>query len=221
MSLNLIQNESQKRAGECRWFKGVRWLLIVPIVSACVASPRTDPPSQSPSSSEQPLSDATIFIIRHAEKPEFGSGLSAEGRARAQAYVRFFQDFRLDSQPLRFDYMVAADDSEHSHRSRLTLEPLAQAIGLKPDLRFQAKQAQALAGELRSTVRGKTILICWHHHEIPELLKALGADPERLLPEGQWPSQQFGWMLELRYDHQGHLIRNSTKRIKEHLMPGD
>ena len=65
------------------------------------------------------------------------------------------------------------------------------------------------------------MLICWHHREIPALLQALGADPERLLPHGQWPAKQFGWVLKLRYDHQGHLIRNETKRIKEHLMSDD
>jgi hypothetical protein len=167
------------------------------------------------------LSDATILIIRHAEKPEFGLGLTPEGQARASAYVRYFHEFRLDSQPLRLDYLVAADDSEHSQRSRLTLEPLAQAIGLKPDLHFQARQSRELASELQSMPHGKTILICWHHREIPELLQALGADPERLLPHGQWPAQEFGWVLKLRYDHRGHLIRKETRRIKEHLMPDD
>jgi len=147
--------------------------------------------------------------------------LSSEGQARAQAYGRYFQKFRLDSRRLHLDYLVAADDSEHSQRSRLTLEPLADAIGLKPDLRFQAKQPQELARELQSRYHGKTMLICWHHREIPELLRVLGADPDWLLPQGEWPSQQFGWLLQLRYDHEGRLIRGKTIRIKEHLMPGD
>ena len=168
-----------------------------------------------------PLSDATILIIRHAEKPETGTGLSREGEARAQAYVHYFQNFRIKSEPMKIDYLVAADDSDHSQRSRLTLEPLGAAIGLKPDLRFQAKRPQELVRELRSRQHGKAILICWHHKEIPELLKSLGADPDRLLPGGEWPAQQFGWVLQLRYDHDGQLLQSKTKRIKEHLMPGD
>ena len=200
----------------------VRRVLLLLFLSALVGPLVGDLPGQQTSSiPESHLSDVTIFIIRHAEKPDFGSGLTPEGEARAQAYVHYFEKFRLDSRPLRLDYLVAADDSEHSQRSRLTLEPLAQAIGLKPDLRFQARQAEDLARELRSHSHGKAVLICWHHREIPELLKALGADPDRLLPQGQWPSQQFGWMLELRYDHGGRLIRGKTRRIKEHLMPGD
>lgn len=198
------------------------WLAVLLTLSACVGSQRFDSrAAESVSHDESPLSDATILIIRHAEKPEFGKGLSAEGQARAQAYVRYFQSFRLGSQPLRLDYVVAADDSEHSQRSRLTLEPLGQAIGLKPDLRFQAKRPQELVRELQATSHGKNILICWHHKEIPELLKNLGADPDRLLPHGEWPPEQFGWVLQLRYDHEGRLIRSKTKRIKERLMPGD
>jgi len=176
-----------------------------------------DPVAQA----ENPLSDATILIIRHAEKPEVGTGLSPEGEARAQAYVHYFQNFRVKSEAMKFDYLVAAIDSDHSQRSRLTLEPLSTAIGLKPDLRFQAKRPQELARELRSRQHGKAILICWHHKEIPELLKSLGADPDHLLPGGEWPAQQFGWVLQLRYDHDGQLLQNKTKRIKEHLMTGD
>jgi len=170
---------------------------------------------------QTPLSGVTILIIRHAEKPENGPGLSEEGRARAQAYVNYFQNLRLDGEPVHLDYLVAADDSEHSHRSRLTLEPLAEAIGLKPDLRFQARRPQDLAAELKTTSHGKVILVCWHHKEIPQLLQVLGADPERLLPHGEWPQQEFGWMLRLRYDEQGRLIAKKAKRIKEHLMPTD
>jgi hypothetical protein len=193
------------------------WMTMLLVLSACAGSPGDQPASIVRS----PLSNATIFVIRHAEKPEIGSGLSAEGQARAQAYVRYFQSLRPDSHPLHLDYLVAADDSEHSQRSRLTLEPLAQAIGLKPDLRFQSKQPEQLAQELQSRSHGENILICWHHREIPALLEALGAEPGRLLPQGEWPSQQFGWMIELRYDLQGRLIKGKSRRIKEHLMPGD
>src|SRR6476646_2034788 len=106
-----------------------------------------DPVAQA----ENPLSDSTILIIRHAEKPEIGTGLSREGEERAQAYIHYFQNFRIKSEPMKLDYLVAADDSDHSQRSRLTLEPLGTAIGLKPDLRFQAKRPQELVRELRST----------------------------------------------------------------------
>jgi hypothetical protein len=193
-------------------------LLLVP---ACTASPAANTSGASATAGGHPLSGATVLIIRHAEKPPIGSGLSAEGQARAEAYVRYFQKLRQGAERLTPEYIVAADDSEHSQRSRLTVEPLAKSLGLTPDLRFQAKRPQDLVQSIRSSPHGKVILVCWHHREIPELLQRLGADPEAVLPEGEWPAQQFGWMLRLSFDENGRLIASRTKRIKEHLMPDD
>jgi hypothetical protein len=215
-------NMPGRRRKLSRLSKSALFLVVMLAISAGAGSPPSDSSGgQQILDDSSPLSDATILIIRHAEKPGSGSGLSVEGAARARTYVRYFQNFRIDSQPLRLDYLVAADDSEHSQRSRLTLEPLAEAIGLKPDLRFQASQPRMLARELQSRAHGKAILICWHHKGIPELLEALGANPERLLPHGEWPGEQFGWVLQLQFDGRGHLIRGKSKRIKEHLMPED
>jgi hypothetical protein len=200
-------------------FKIGCWLSLLLGAAACAGS-HSDTRS-TVSSTDNPLANTTILIIRHAEKPPFGSGLSSQGQARAEAYVKYFQDLRLDSRPLQLDYLVAADDSAHSERSRLTLEPLARAIGLQPDLRYQARRPGDLAAELRSRSHGKAILICWHHAEIPKLLEALGADPNQLLPGGEWPPQQFGWLIQLRFDSEGQLIPGKSKRIKEHLMPRD
>ena len=196
-------------------------LAVLLSVTACTASPSENVSGSSGTAAGSPLSGATILIIRHAEKPPFGSGLSAEGQARAEAYVKYFKNLRQGSDLLTPDYIVAADDSEHSQRSRLTVEPLTKSLGLKPDLRFQAKRPQDLVREMQSSQHGKVILVCWHHREIPELLQRLGADPEKLLPGGEWPQQQFGWMLRLSFDENGKLIPSRAKRVKEHLMPGD
>ena len=208
-------------------FPGLDWkttafsLVVLLFVPACTASPAASASGLSATAGSHPLSEATVLIIRHAEKPPFGSGLSPEGQARAEAYVKYFQKLRQGAERLTPDYIVAADDSDHSQRSRLTVEPLAKSLGLKPDLRFQAKRPQDLVESIRSNQHGKVILVCWHHHEIPELLARLGADPEALLPEGEWPAQQFGWMLRLSFDEHGKLVPSRSKRIKEHLMPGD
>ncbi len=167
------------------------------------------------------LRDAVVLIIRHAEKPDTGNGLSAMGGQRAQAYVNYFRNLTEGGQSLTPVALFATADSEASHRPRLTLEPLSHALGLKIDSRFKNKKLPELAEELRSHPHGKCILIAWHHGEIPELLHALGADPEKLLPGGKWPGQVFGWMLELHYDHEGHLLPDRTRRINEHLLPDD
>jgi len=171
--------------------------------------------------SEIPLQDATVLIIRHAEKPAFGPELSPEGERRAEAYVRYFTDFKVDSQPLKLDYLIAAADSKQSQRPRLTLKPLSKALRIGINLKYEDKNYRDLVSELQNKNHGSAILICWHRGIIPDLVQALGGDPLELLPGGVWPVDQFSWVLQLRYDHQGRPIRGETKRIQEHLLPGD
>lgn len=171
--------------------------------------------------SASPLQDATILIIRHAEKPESGPELTAQGTQRARAYVKYFEKFQLDGTPIKLDDLIATADSKGSHRPRLTLTPLSQALKMPLDTRFKDKEFQKLADDLKSTPHGKNILICWHHGAIPDLLRALGADPARLLPGGEWPSSVFGWVIVLRYNHDGDLFASQCKRINEHLLPDD
>ena len=165
--------------------------------------------------------DAVVLLIRHAEKPESGFVLSPRGQQRADAYPRYFHKFTVDSKPLRLDAIFASSDSEESHRPRLTVEPLARSAKLEVDTRFRAKQTAKLADELRATQRGKHVLVCWHHGDMPDLLQALGARPHRLLPDGEWPGSVFDWVIQLRFDSDGRLIPAATKRIAEHLLPGD
>jgi hypothetical protein len=167
------------------------------------------------------LKNAVILIVRHAEKPDSGYGLSAAGQVRAQAYVNYFKNFTNtpDGLPLKFSYIFAAADSKGSHRPRLTIEPTRQALGLAIDSRFKDKDFQELANEIHFRPHGQAILIAWHHGEIPALVRALGADPETIIPKAKWPEDVFGWVIELCYDADGRLVE--TKRINEKLMPDD
>ena len=162
-----------------------------------------------------PLADATILIIRHAEKPEDGPELSPAGERRAQLYVDYFKGLQIDGQPLKFDRLIAAADSRNSSRSRLTLTPLSRALRLPLDVRFDTEEVDALAHDLRKRPDGKCLLICWHHGDIPALLEELGAKPWKLLPDGEWPKDIFNWVIILRFDNLGHLISNRSRRITE------
>jgi hypothetical protein len=167
------------------------------------------------------LKDTVVLVIRHAEKPASGVLLSPEGEARAKAYVAYFKSFAADGKALVPEQLFACADSKDSHRPRLTLEPLSKALGLKIDDRFSDEQSDGLARELRAKEHKQPILICWHHSYIPDLLKALGADPAKLLPDGKWPDSIFGWVILLRFDREGRLIPSEAKRINESLMPDD
>jgi hypothetical protein len=190
-------------------FCGLLALLIPP---AIFAKPADDGNSSA-------LKNAVILIIRHAEEAEDGYGLSSVGEARAEAYVNYFKNFSIDGQPLKLDYLFVAKDTPNSHRPRLTIEPTAEALGLTVDSRFKNNKIPELVHEIKSEPPGTSFLICWHHGNIPRLLRALGADPEQLLPHGKWPGDVFGWLIELRYDETGHLI--NSKRINENLLSGD
>ena len=164
---------------------------------------------------------AVVLIIRHAEDADTGTDLSPRGQQRAEAYKDYFPKFTVDSKRLAPDAIFAAKDSKKSHKPRLTVEPFAKAEKLRIDTRFGNNQSAELAADLRATEQGKRILICWRHPYIPALLRALGANPEDLLPRGKWPGAVFDWVIFLSYDQDGHLIPGTSKRINEHLMQGD
>jgi hypothetical protein len=159
------------------------------------------------------LAGATVLIIRHADKPDDGDGLSPAGIARANTYVKYFENYRVDDSPIKLTALFAAADSKKSHRPLLTLEPLSRAIGLPIDSRFNDKDYEGLAKALASSDHGRGILICWHHGEIDNLLRALGADPGSLLPGGKWPASEYGWVIELHFDQDAHLA--ASKRVVE------
>jgi len=188
-------------------------LSLVPAVFA------GDPGSQRGSQPCDALKNTTILIIRHAEKPEDGTELTATGYERARDYVGYFNHFQIDGQPLRLDHLFCTADSKGSQRPRLTITPLSQALKLRLDNRYSSKDALKLAQNIRAQAYGSELLICWHHGQIPALLQGLGAAPEQVLPHGKWPDDVFGWLIELRYDAAGRL--HETRLIHENLMPDD
>ena len=165
--------------------------------------------------------NSVVLIIRHAENPSNGHGLSPRGKERAEAYKNYFENFTVDGKRREPEAVLVAADSKHSHRPRLTVQPFAKAANLPIDNRFANKQPADLAAELRANYQGKVILICWHHGQIPAVLRALGADPTTLLPNGKWPKDVYDWAIVLSFDENGRLVPDSTKRITEHLLQGD
>jgi len=165
---------------------------------------------------------ATVLVIRHAEKsgdPD-DIGLTAAGEARTHAYVSFFQTLALGAARVPPPtWLIAAADAKDSIRSRLTLEPLAAALGRKIDATLPDEDYKQLAERLHEDARydGVTTLVCWTHKKLPRLAKALGA-PDSLLPK-KWPDEVFGWLLRLHYDEAGALA--SATLENQQLMFGD
>lgn len=161
-----------------------------------------------PSTAQQPqsnLTNNTVLIIRHAEKPETGNGLTPQGEERARLYAKYFQPFQDQVAPIEVDSLYAGADSKSSIRPRLTLEPLSKASNLPINSSISSKDSEALVAELRSHPHGHCPLIAWRHGDMPALLAAFGASPDKLLPNGHWPDDVFDWVVILTIGPDGQL----------------
>ena len=205
----MIHLATPQRAFRRRAF---RWVLTSVI---CIFAGLTF--GQKPS---QTSDGATILIIRHAEKPSSGHKLSALGEERAEKYIGYFKTYSIGQNAVHFDAFFAAKDSKQSHRPRLTIDPLRKSLLKSLNTDFKNENFADLVVELKGAdFAGKTVLVCWHHGEIPDMLRAFGANPKVLLPHGQWPDDVFGWLVELHLDRSGSL--QSIKIINEKLMADD
>lgn len=161
------------------------------------------------------LANNTVLIIRHSEKPETGTGLNAAGETRARLYSKYFQPFQEDGLSIQVDGLYAGADSKSSLRPRLTLEPLSKSSGMPLHSNIGTKDSELLVQELKTEAHGQHPLIAWRHGEIPALLRAFGASPERLLPNGQWPDDVFDWVVVLNLGPDGQVT--SAKLIHQSL----
>lgn len=148
------------------------------------------------------LANSTVLLIRHAEKPDSGKGLSPMGQARADGYAAYFPSLPLSPKG-HYDHLYASEDSEKSHRPKLTLTPLAHALNMRIETPYLDKDYAKLADVLLDPVADyskENILICWHHGEILKLAKRLLKKPPPHHWPTTWPGDVFGWLLWISYD---------------------
>jgi hypothetical protein len=161
-----------------------------------------------------------VLIIRHAEKPPEESksvDLNAEGKQRADALPQLFKATpnRADPFPTP-DFIFAAKNSKHSYRSMETVMPLARKLNRPINSVYANEDFPKLAEEIlhNSKYAGKTILIAWHHGNIPQLaekLKATGT-PDH------WKGTAFDRVWRITYDSAGKATFND---LPQQLMPRD
>ena len=163
------------------------------------------------------MSATTLFIIRHAEKPELpgaGPGFTADGTADQRSLViRGWQRagtwaalFAADTPSYPKPHVVYAADPDGggvgdgddgpSRRPFETVSPLAARLGLQVRTAWALGQEAELAREASATTG--TILICWEHKRIVSaLLPALldGQEPAGL--PAKWHRERFDVVLRL------------------------
>jgi broad specificity phosphatase PhoE len=144
------------------------------------------------------MTNARILLMRHAEKTgdPMDPHLSPDGAARAAKLADYI--------PATFGiprFLIATSVSKHSARPIETLEPLAAKTGIPIDATFADQDYGALASQLFSDPRyadaGTLIVVCWHHGNIPSIMRALRAKPGDY-PD-PWDAHVFNQILDLTY----------------------
>ncbi len=107
-----------------------------------------------------------IFLVRHAERATISgrvpsdTGLSAEGKSRAQSLARALRDANIK----------AIYTSEYK-RTRDTAVPLAETLGIRPEV-IPADDLRSLTAKLKAS-RGNALVI-GHSNTLPQIINALG-----------------------------------------------
>jgi phosphohistidine phosphatase SixA len=125
--------------------------------------------------------DTTVVLLRHAERLsrlDGDSPLAEAGFHRAQALV-----------PLLASFQPKALYVSDLQRTQQTLAPTAAKLGLKPIVRPKGGSAD-LAAEILRSHRGETVLVCWHHDLIKQIVQGLGV--KRAIPH--WPGDAYDWL---------------------------
>ncbi|HAM73524.1 MAG TPA: hypothetical protein DCM86_17975 [Verrucomicrobiales bacterium] len=113
-------------------------------------------------------------------------------------------------------YATQVTKHDHSQRTSETLVPLARDLGLPVQRPYDAKEYVALARQVlgQRAYKGKTVIICWVHHDITELAMALGAQP----PPAPWKDKTFDRLWVLKPDAHGAAV---FEDVPQRLLPGD
>ena len=172
--------------------KSVTRILQAIVVLSVVAGPA---PAQNPGTGP-----AQIILIRHAEKPADAKNphLSPAGVKRAGELVSFIT---ADPAMLKLGRPVAVfatqtTKRENGQRTQETVAPLARALKLPVQTPFLGRDYAGLAKQIlkNPAYAGKTVLICWNHEEIPQLVEALGVSPAP-----KWKGSVFDQVYVISY----------------------
>ncbi len=164
---------------------------------------------------------AQIIVLRHAEKPDDDAALhlSPRGEKRARALADFLgnPNALTSNAPIAALYATRVTRHAHSQRTGETLAPLSKRLSLPVQTPYEAELYPLLASDIlrNRAYQGKTVVICWTHHELAELAEALGVSPK----PPKWKDNTFDRLWLLRpgtrsagfQDLPQHLLRGDSK----------
>ena len=170
-----------------------------------------------------------VMIIRHGEKPDGShpgvdaggnrddSSLSAIGWNRAYTLVNLFAPAqgppRVGFARPTAIYAASANANGEGRRTRETVQPLADALGIPVNTAFGKGEESALVQDVID--RPGVTLICWQHGEIPAIAEAFPAVSPP--PPSTWPDDRFDVVWTLTSTDNGWQFA----QLPEHALPQD
>jgi hypothetical protein len=158
---------------------------------------------------------AQVILLRHAEKPAAGDGLSAKGQQRAAAlapYVMQTDELLAHGKPVAI-YAQRPSNDHPSRRCVETVKPLARALDIEVRPYRQGEFAKMVKSIMKDRrFEGKTVLICWSREGLPETAAALGVSD---CPK--WPGHAFDRLWLITFDKGKPRLQN----LPQKLMYGD
>ena len=160
---------------------------------------------------------AQVILIRHAEKPPEGNGLSPKGVERAAALAPFFM-----SRPevLQFKTPVAiyaqkSTKGRPSERPVQTVQPLADALKLTVQT-FAHNDFATMVDEINAKpeYEGKMVLIAWEHNALVDIARQFGAKDA----PNDWPGKSFDRCWVITFPKDG---KPTFRNLPQKLMFGD
>ena len=119
-----------------------------------------------------------IFLVRHAERASISgrvpsdTGLSPQGTTRAQHLAQELKDAG-----------IAAIFTTEYKRTQQTAEPLANLLGIRPEV-VPADDLRSLVAKVRATPGN--VLVVGHSNSLPQIIAALGASARVAVPESDY-----------------------------------
>ncbi len=157
-----------------------------------------------------------VIIIRHADKVPNGFCLSLQGLERAAALSYYFSGTPFyNTPPIAHIFAAYRGPPKPYIRCKQTCQPIANHLKLSLNTAFNELQFKEVAREILTNPQydNKTILICWRHNHIPQLVMALGGEDP-----GFWADDIYDQVYMLTFEGKRP---PKFQKILQKLMFGD
>ncbi len=139
-----------------------------------------------------------VILIRHGEKIPGENHINLKGFERAEALPYYFSGTPIyNDPPITHIFATALEEADSSVRPIQTCTPTANHYSLPLNIDFKHTATRDLANELLTNPKydNSTVLVCWSHGHMREIVTALGAEDP-----GIWENNIFDQVYFLTFE---------------------